>query len=75
MDLREKDSVAQVRYIYIILVQAQSDEYSVKSDIDIDEFYWFKWPNANCTDTIGSYDCTSVVGYNGNGFTLFIVCT
>ena len=35
--------------------------------------------NANCTDTIGSYDCTCVIGYSGNGFTcegiLFIVCT
>ena len=25
--------------------------------------------NANCTDTIGSYDCTCHVGYSGNGYT------
>ena len=25
--------------------------------------------NANCTDTIGSYDCTCNVGYAGDGFT------
>ena len=24
--------------------------------------------NANCTDTIGSYDCTCVIGYTGDGF-------
>ena len=24
--------------------------------------------NANCTDTIGSYDCTCNVGYDGDGF-------
>ena len=25
--------------------------------------------NANCTDTIGSYDCTCEIGYSGNGYT------
>ena len=25
--------------------------------------------NANCTDTIGSYDCTCQIGYSGNGNT------
>ena len=24
--------------------------------------------NANCTDTIGSYDCTCHIGYSGNGY-------
>ena len=24
--------------------------------------------NANCTDTIGSYDCTCQIGYSGNGY-------
>ena len=24
--------------------------------------------NANCTDTIGSYDCTCDIGYTGDGF-------
>ena len=24
--------------------------------------------NANCTDTIGSYECTCVEGYEGDGF-------
>ena len=25
--------------------------------------------NANCTDTIGSYECACMIGYTGDGFT------
>lgn len=46
--------------IVVVVVVVDIDECAMGADICD--------PNANCTNTIGSYNCTCNPGYSGNGF-------
>ena len=48
-------------YAYTILIYSDINECDLDSLNDCDE-------NANCTDTIGSYNCSCNSGYEGDGF-------
>ena len=67
----EMVSIAQVSYaIYFVL--SRYNYVYVVSFPDIDECAYSALnncnDNANCTDTIGCYECTCSLGYSGDGF-------